>query len=417
MAEKLVLQVAQKSKLAAQKLAIASTFDKNKALLSMADCLTKEMDFILKENEKDMDAARKAGMRKSFLDRLLLTKERILDMATGLRQVAQLQDPVGQVIAGYQAQNGLEICKTRVPLGVIAIIYEARPNVTADAAGLCLKSGNAVILRGGSEAFNSNKAISSILSSACEKAGLSADCIQFISTTDRVAVDVMLRLNDYIDVIIPRGGAELIKKVVQNSSVPVIETGVGICHVFVDKSADFDMARKIAYNAKVSRPSVCNAMETLLVHKEVARAFLPRMIEEFFKADVEIFADSDVCTFDSRIVKAQEENWHTEYGDLKVNIKIVDDIADALNHIAKYGSKHSEAIITNDYEHAKLFQKAVDAAAVYVNTSTRFTDGFEFGLGAEIGISTQKMHARGPMGLVELTSVKFIVNGSGQIRG
>lgn len=409
-------KIAQQAKMAAHELAAASTKEKNKALTMMSDALIKDTQFILTENAKDMEAARKNAMSQAMLDRLLLTDKRIADMAEGLKQVASLPDPIGETICGHIAANGLNINKVRVPLGVIGIIYESRPNVTADAAGLCLKTGNATILRGGSEAFNSNKAITTVLSLAIEKSGLSKYAVQLVDTTDRAAVDIMLRLSGFIDVIIPRGGAGLIKKVVENSSVPVIETGIGICHTFIDESAELEMASDIAFNAKVSRPSVCNAMETLLVHQNIAQVFLPKMLKKFTDANVEIFGDNEVCRLYPETASAQEESWSTEYSDLKLNVKIVKDLEEAIAHITKYGSKHSEAIVTKNYDNAKIFQKRVDAATVYVNASTRFTDGFEFGFGAEIGISTQKLHARGPMGLPELTSIKYIIDGKGQTR-
>lgn len=409
-------KIAIQAKEAAYVLNSISTVEKNKALCAMADDLIREMHFILAENAKDMEAARKDGMTGSMLDRLLLTDDRIEEMALGLKQVASLPDPVGEVIAGWQLPNGLSVCNVRVPLGVIGIIYESRPNVTADAAGLCLKTGNAVILRGGSEAFNSNKAITAVLVSALTASGLPKEAIQLVDTTDRKAIDILLRLHDYIDVIIPRGGAGLIKKVVETSSVPVIQTGVGVCHVFVDETADFDMATNIILNAKVSRPSVCNAMETLLVHKGISLSFLPKILRSLSEARVEIFGDPDVCALYNKAIPADENTWSKEYSDLKISVKVVADVNEAISHINQYGSKHSEAIVTENYADARLFQQKVDAAAVYVNASTRFTDGFEFGFGAEIGISTQKLHARGPMGLKELTSAKYLISGNGQIR-
>ncbi len=409
-------KIARQAKVASAIMASVSTAVKNKALLAMADALLKEQNHLLDENRKDMEKARKSSIPEAMLDRLLLTGSRIEAMALGLRQVAALPDPVGEVMAGHQSPNGLNIAKVRVPLGVIAIIYESRPNVTADAAGLCLKTGNAVILRGGSEAINSNLAIAATLSRAAQAAGMPPDCIQLVGTTDRQAVDILLRLNGFIDVVIPRGGAGLIKKVVETSSVPVIETGIGVCHTFVDESADFTMAADIAFNAKVSRPAVCNSMETLLVHEKIAQEFLPSLLERFAVAGVELFGCKQVCELYPAAKAATEEDWAAEYSDLKLAVKIVADIQEALAHIEKYGSKHSEAIVTKDYPNARLFQQRVDAAAVYVNASTRFTDGFEFGFGAEIGISTQKLHARGPMGLPELTSVKYLINGDGQIR-
>ena len=402
---------------AARVLANVSTKVKNDALKAMAEALCLCKNYILEENRADMESGRQNGMSESMLDRLMLTEGRIEGMAIGLRQVAELADPVGEVIAGRQLANGLNLTKIRVPLGVIAIIYEARPNVTADAIGLCLKSGNAVILKGGSEAIRSNKAIAGVLTEAAENAGIPKAALQFIDSVDRAAVQELIRMDRYVDVVIPRGGAGLIKMVVQNSSVPVIQTGVGVCHTFVDENADLVMAREIAFNAKVSRPSVCNAMETLLVHEKIAAEFLPAMLKRYFDAGVKIFGCPQTKAFDTRVEEATEEDWATEYGDLRLSVKIVKDIDEAIDHIAEYGTKHSEAIVTRSYESARKFQQNVDAAAVYVNASTRFTDGFEFGFGAEIGISTQKLHARGPMALPELTSVKYLINGTGQIRG
>ena len=409
---------------AAGKLAVVSAAVKNKALLAMADALLAKTDFIIEANDRDMQAAKENGMRESMQDRLRLTPERIAGMAEGLQQVAALPDPIGNVIGGQTLANGLKITKVRVPLGVIGIIYEARPNVTADAIGLCLKSGNAVVLKGGSEAMQSNLAVAGVLTEAAEAAGIPQGAIQLIDTTDRAAVTALIKMNEFVDVVIPRGGAGLIKAVVQNATVPVIETGSGVCHTYVDASADCEMARKIAFNAKVQRPSVCNAMETLLVHKDVAGKFLPLMLDEYFKAGVQIFGCPAVqfgCPavqeFDERVQPATEEDWATEYGDLRLSVKIVADIDEALAHIAKYSTKHSECIVTKDYNMARKFQDSVDAAAVYVNASTRFTDGFEFGMGAEIGISTQKLHARGPMALPELTSYKYLITGNGQVRG
>ena len=413
----LVRAKAEAAHKAACALGVVSAAVKNKAMLAMADALLAKTDFIIEANDRDMQAARENGMKESMQDRLRLTPERIEGMAEGLRQVAALPDPVGNVIGGQTLANGLKITKVRVPLGVIGIIYEARPNVTADAIGLCLKSGNAVVLKGGSEAMQSNMAVAGVLTEAAEAAGIPQGAIQFIDTADRAAVTALIKLNDFVDVVIPRGGAGLIKAVVQNATVPVIETGSGVCHTYVDAAADCAMARKIAFNAKVQRPSVCNAMETLLVHKDVAGKFLPQMLDEYFKAGVTVFGCQATQEFDERVQPATEEDWATEYGDLRLSVKIVESIDEALEHIAKYGTKHSECIVTEDYNAARKFQDCVDAAAVYVNASTRFTDGFEFGFGAEIGISTQKLHARGPMALPELTSYKFLINGSGQTRG
>ncbi len=412
----LVKAKAQAAKQAAAKLAVTSTAVKNAALLAMAAALEAQQSEILAANERDMTAAAAKGMKSSMLDRLKLTAERISGMADGLRQVAGLADPVGNVIDGKTLPNGLHITKIRVPLGVIGIIYEARPNVTADAAGLCLKSGNAVILKGGSEAMESNKTVAAILAQAAEGAGIPAGSIQFIDTSDRQAVQDLIHMNGLVDVVIPRGGAGLIQAVVRNASVPVIETGAGVCHTYVDKDADVEMAMKIAFNAKVQRPSVCNAMETLLVHKDIADKFLPMMLMMYNSSAVEIRGDEAVQEYSGQVHPATEEDWSTEYGDLRLSVKIVDSIKEAMAHIAKYGTGHSECIVTNNYQAAQLFQYTVDAAAVYVNASTRFTDGNEFGFGAEIGISTQKLHARGPMALPELTSTKYLINGNGQVR-
>ena len=412
----LVKAKAQAAKQAAAKLAVTSTAVKNVALLAMAAALEAQQSEILAANERDMTAAAAKGMKSSMLDRLKLTAERISGMADGLRQVAGLADPVGNVIDGKTLPNGLHITKIRVPLGVIGIIYEARPNVTADAAGLCLKSGNAVILKGGSEAMESNKTVAAILAQAAEGAGIPAGSIQFIDTSDRQAVQELIHMNGLVDVVIPRGGAGLIQAVVRNASVPVIETGAGVCHTYVDKDADVEMAMKIAFNAKVQRPSVCNAMETLLVHKDIADKFLPMMLMMYNSSAVEIRGDEAVQEYSGQVHPVTEEDWSTEYGDLRLSVKIVDSIEEAMAHIAKYGTGHSECIVTNNYQAAQLFQYTVDAAAVYVNASTRFTDGNEFGFGAEIGISTQKLHARGPMALPELTSTKYLINGNGQVR-
>lgn len=412
----LVKAKAQAAKQAAAKLAVTSTAVKNAALLAMAAALEAQQAEILAANERDMTAAAAKGMKSSMLDRLKLTAERISGMADGLRQVAGLADPVGNVIDGKTLPNGLHITKIRVPLGVIGIIYEARPNVTADAAGLCLKSGNAVILKGGSEAMESNKTVAAILAQAAEGAGIPAGSIQFIDTSDRQAVQDLIHMNGLVDVVIPRGGAGLIQAVVRNASVPVIETGAGVCHTYVDKDANVEMAMKIAFNAKVQRPSVCNAMETLLVHKDIADKFLPMMLMMYNSSAVEIRGDETVQEYSGQVHPATEEDWSTEYGDLRLSVKIVDSIEEAMAHIAKYGTGHSECIVTDNYQAAQIFQYTVDAAAVYVNASTRFTDGNEFGFGAEIGISTQKLHARGPMALPELTSTKYLINGNGQVR-
>lgn len=413
----LVRSKATAAKKAAAELAVTSTAVKNRALLAMAQALRDRQADILQANAEDMRQAAAKGMKASMLDRLKLTEQRIVGMAEGLEQVAGLPDPVGSIVGGSRLANGMTVTKVRVPLGVIGIIYEARPNVTADAAGLCLKSGNAVILKGGSEAMQSNKIIAAVLAEAAEKAGIPAGAVQFIDTSDRQAVTDLIHMNGLVDVVIPRGGAGLIKAVVMNATVPVIETGAGVCHTFVDASADVQMAMDIAYNAKVQRPSVCNAMETLLVHKDIAGKFLPPMLEKYFAAGVEIRGDERVQAFSSQVLAATEEDWSTEYGDLRLSVKVVDSLEEAMEHIAAYSTGHSECIVTSDYANARKFQLRVDAAAVYVNASTRFTDGFEFGFGAEIGISTQKLHARGPMALPELTSTKYLIDGSGQVRG
>lgn len=413
----LVKAKAAVAKKAAGKLAITSTAIKNKAMLAMAQALLDKQEEILAANAVDMEAAAAKGMKTSMLDRLKLTPERIAGMAEGLEQVAALPDPIGNVVGGSRLANGLSITKVRVPLGVIGIIYEARPNVTADAVGLCLKSGNAVILKGGSEAMQSNIAIANILSEAAEATGIPEGSVQFVDTSDRQAVTDLIHMNGLVDVVIPRGGAGLIKTVVMNATVPVIETGAGVCHTFIDASADVEMAMKICYNAKVQRPSVCNAMETLLVHKDAADKFMPSMLAKYFEAGVEIRGDERVQAYSDKVVPVTEEDWSTEYGDLRLSVKIVDSLEEAMEHIAQYTTYHSECIVTEDYENARIFQLGVDAAAVYVNASTRFTDGFEFGFGAEIGISTQKLHARGPMALPELTSTKYLINGNGQVRG
>ena len=413
----LVKAKAAAAKKAAGKLAITSTAIKNKAMLAMAQALLDKQEEILAANAIDMETAAAKGMKASMLDRLKLTPERIVGMAEGLEQVAALPDPIGNVVGGSRLANGLTVTKVRVPLGVIGIIYEARPNVTADAVGLCLKSGNAVILKGGSEAMQSNLTIAKVLSDAAEAVGIPKGSVQFVDTSDRQAVTDLIHMNGLVDVVIPRGGAGLIKTVVMNATVPVIETGAGVCHTFIDASADVEMAMKICYNAKVQRPSVCNAMETLLVHKDAAEKFMPPMLAKYFEAGVEIRGDERVQAFSDKVVPVTEEDWSTEYGDLRLSVKIVDSLEEAMEHIAKYTTYHSECIVTEDYENARTFQLGVDAAAVYVNASTRFTDGFEFGFGAEIGISTQKLHARGPMALPELTSTKYLINGNGQVRG
>lgn len=390
---------------------------KDEALNAIAKALRENADKIIKANDIDIENGKNAGLTKSLLDRLKLTEERINGMADGVSEVASLADPVGRVLDGRTLKNGLQIEKVTVPMGVIGIIFEARPNVTSDAAALCLKAGSAVILRGGKEAINSNKAIAEIMRDAIENAGLPRDCVSLVKDTTRQSATELMQLSDYLDVLIPRGGAGLIKSVVENAKVPVIETGVGNCHVYVDKSADVDMAKSIIFNAKTSRPSVCNAIETVLVHKDIAEKALPEIRAELDKMNVEIRGcERTRAILGDSVVPATENDYAIEFLDYILAVKVVDSLDDALAHIAKYSTGHSESIITSDYESANKFTACVDSAAVYVNASTRFTDGGEFGLGAEIGISTQKLHARGPMGLNELTSSKFIIRGNGQIR-
>ena len=414
--QKTMREKAEAAKRASRALAILPTGVKNEALRAMADALEKRAELVLEANAQDLEEARAKGLKRSYLDRLMLNEGRIRQMAEGLRQTAALPDPICQGDYSTIRPNGLEIRRVRVPLGVIGIIYEARPNVTADAAGLCLKAGNAVLLRGGSEAIRSNTAISSLLMKAAYKTGIPEGALQFVEFTDREAVDAMTHMTGLLDVIIPRGGAGLIRHIVENSSVPVIETGTGVCHTFVDESADFDMAIRIAVNAKTSHPSVCNAMETLLVHEAIADAFLPQLARAMEEKHVALRGDARAREICPEMQEATEEDWRTEYGDLILSIRVVPDLAAAIAHINKYNTGHSETIVTENLESAHRFQKEVDAAAVYVNASTRFTDGFEFGFGAEIGISTQKLHARGPMGLEALTSTKYLIYGEGQVR-
>ena len=395
----------------------ASTSQKNGALAAISKALIDNKELIIAENAKDIANAKANGMSEAKQDRLLLNEKRIVDIAKSLYDIINLPDPIGEVIGGGNRPNGLQIIKTRVPLGVIAIIYESRPNVTVDAAALCLKTGNVVILKGGKEAINSNICLGNILRKALEETGLPADMIQVVDKTDRETTTEIMRLNGYVDVIIPRGSAGLIQAVVTNASVPVIETGAGNCHVYVDASADLDMAVEITDNANTQRPSVCNAIESLLVHKDIADRFLPMIAERFKVHNVKIYGcDRTIAILGSSVEKATETEYATEFDDYIIAVKVVDDVDEAIAHIRKYSTKHSECIITRSLENAQKFQKQVDAAAVYVNASTRFTDGGEFGFGAEIGISTQKLHARGPMGLTELTTVKYLINGNGQIR-
>ncbi|WP_291650215.1 glutamate-5-semialdehyde dehydrogenase [Clostridium sp.] len=405
-----------RAKEASYDLGIASTTEKNKALESMANALINNRNEIIKANKEDLDRAVKKGISKAMLDRLSLDELRIKDMANGLRELIALEDPIGEVIEMWKRPNGLQIGKQRVSMGVIGIIYEARPNVTCDAAGLCLKTGNAVILRGGSEAINSNKAIVKILANAVKEAGLPEFAVQLVEDTSRETALEMMKLNDYIDVLIPRGGSGLIQTVVKNATVPVIETGVGNCHIYVDEDCDFDMAKDIIINAKTSRPAVCNAAEKMIINENISNEFLPIIVNALREKNVEIRGDEKVKFIIDDIKEANEEDWSKEYLDYIIGAKIVKNVDEAIDHINKYGSGHSEAIVTNSYKNSQKFLNKVNAAAVYVNASTRFTDGSEFGFGAEIGISTQKLHARGPMGLKELTTIKYIIYGNGQVR-
>ena len=411
-----LISLGKKAKEASYILGNLSSKDKNDALYAMADFLIENSKVIIEANKKDLETSRIKGTSESMLDRLALNEARIEGMANGLRQVAALEDPVGEVLGMWTRPNGLQIGKKRVPMGVIGIIYEARPNVTSDAAGLCFKSGNAVILRGGSEAINSNKAIAEALREGLKSVGLVEDAVQLVEDTSREVATEMMKLNDYIDVLIPRGGSGLIKAVVNNATVPVIETGTGNCHIYVDEDCDFEMAKNIIINAKTSRPSVCNAAEKLLINEKIAGKFMPIIFEALRENGVEIRGDESLKALDDSVILASEEEWYNEYLDYTIGVKIIKDIDEAINHINKFGSGHSEAIVTKSYEASQTFLQKVNAAAVYVNASTRFTDGEEFGFGAEIGISTQKLHARGPMGLKELTTVKYIIFGNGQIR-
>lgn len=397
--------------------ATASTAEKNAALAAISAALRESIDVILDSNEADLIAARENGMSEAMQDRLRLTADRINGIADGVDDVIKLEDPIGEVISGSVRPNGMSITKVRVPLGTIAIIFESRPNVTVDAAVLCLKSGNAVILRGGKEAFNSNRCLCSIMRSALAKVGMPEDLIQFVEDTSREVSNEIMRCSDYIDVLIPRGGAGLIRACKQNATVPVIETGTGNCHVFVDETADLPMAVSIVNNGKTRRVSVCNAVESLLVHENIAEEFLPMIKAKLNAKHVEIRGcERTKAILGDSVVPATEEDYATEFLDYIISVKVVKSLDEAIEHIDKYTTHHSECIVTNDLANAERFQKEIDAAAVYVNVSTAFTDGGMFGLGAEIGISTQKLHARGPMGLRELTSMKFLIGGNGQIR-
>jgi glutamate-5-semialdehyde dehydrogenase len=416
MMERSIEELARSVKAAAASMYVSPTAQKNRLLRAIASRLREAMPGVLAANTADLDAARGSGLSPVMLDRLMLNEARVVQMVRGVRDVIALPDPVGEITESRKRPNGLKVTRVRVPLGAVGIIYEARPNVTVDAAVLCLKAGNAVLLRGGSEAIRTNTALVRVLRVALEDVGLPADAVGFVESTDREAVHVMLKQDRSLDVIIPRGSQQLIRFIQENSSVPVIAHGEGNCHVYVDRSADLAMAEEIVFNAKTQRPSVCNAAEKLLIHRGVASKALPRIIGRLREAGVEVRGDERARAIVPDILPAMEADWSTEYLDLIIAVKVVDDVDAAISHINQWGSHHSDAIVTRTERNAERFLRSVDSAAVYVNASTRFTDGYEFGLGAEIGISTQKLHARGPMGLVELTTTKFVVHGRGQVR-
>lgn len=412
----MLLELGQNAKEAENMLRTITTNKKNQVLAAVAEHLVECTDELIKANAVDVENGKKNNMPEGLVDRLLLTPERIQGMAEGLQQLVALEDPIGEVTGMKKRPNGLLIGQKRVPLGVIGIIYEARPNVTADAFGLCFKTGNVVILKGGSDAIHSNEAIVKCIRETLKANDITENAIQLIQDTSRETAAEFMKMNEYVDVLIPRGGKGLIKAVVNQSTIPVIETGTGNCHIYVDEYADFEMAKNIVINAKTSRPSVCNAAEKLLVNEKIAKEFMPLILKSLRDKEVEIRGDESAIAYDSSIIKATDEEWYNEYLDYKIGVKVVKDIDEAINIINKFGSGHSEAIVTKDYENSQKFLQKVNAAAVYVNASTRFTDGEEFGFGAEIGISTQKLHARGPMGLKELTTIKYIIYGNGQIR-
>ncbi|RIW28607.1 glutamate-5-semialdehyde dehydrogenase [Bacillus salacetis] len=404
------------AKKAAKSLSLLTTEEKNEALLTLASTLEEQFGNILEANEKDLDRGREKGFDEAFMDRLSLSKERIFDFANGLREVSELEDPTGLTVSGWTLENDLDVAKVTVPLGVIGMIYEARPNVTVDATGLALKSGNAIVLKGGSNAITSNKAIVDVMHKALEKTKIPKEAVQFINTTDREATQQLFTMKEHVDVLIPRGGGALINAVVNNATVPVLETGVGNCHIYIDKEADTKMALSILVNAKTDRPAVCNAAETVIIHRDWLAENKEQLIETFNKYNITVHGDEEACAVIPDCTPAGEEDWANEYLSLDIAVKTADTAADAINHIEKYGTKHSEAIITDNKETAKMFMTLVDAAAIYHNASTRFTDGSALGFGAEIGISTQKLHARGPMGLPALTTVKYMMTGNGQTR-
>ncbi|MCD4709462.1 MAG: glutamate-5-semialdehyde dehydrogenase [Bacteroidales bacterium] len=411
-----LIDIGKRAKQASGQLAHLNTDQKNRVLLMVADLLESSTSNILEANAADLEQGEEMGLKGAIVERLTLSGERIKGIADGLRQIVQLEDPIGEIEEMKRRPNGLLIGKKRVPLGVVGVIYESRPNVTADVAGLCIKTGNVCLLRGGKEAFRSNNAIVKIFHEAITECGLDPYMVQLVQDTSRESAVAMMKLNEYLDILIPRGGAGLIQAVVENSTVPVIETGVGNCHIYVDDAADLEKAVAIVYNAKTHRPGVCNAAESLLVHEKVAGEVLPSIGSSLTAGGVEIRGDRRTCSLIPGAVPATEEDWSAEYLDLVISSKVVGSVEEAVDHISRYGSMHSESIVTENYSHAQYFLERVDAAAVYVNASTRFTDGFEFGYGAEIGISTQKLHARGPMGLKELTTSKYIIYGSGQTR-
>lgn len=414
--EIMIAEMARSARFASRDMAKCPTAKKNEALLKVAGEITRQAEYIKEENKKDLSGAKEAGLSGAFIDRLTIKDPTIRSMADGLAEVSALEDPVGSICRTWIRPNGIQVSRMRIPLGVIGIIYESRPNVTVDAAALCLKAGNAVILRGGSEAYHSNMALSGIIKKALSESGLPEDTVQIVPVRERSAVNALLSQEEYIDLIIPRGGESLIRFVVENSRIPVLKHYKGVCHVYVDEGADLEMARRICFNAKVQRPGVCNAMETMLVHRAAAGEFLPEMAKEFAVAGVEIRGCPETCAILPAAKRATEEDWPAEFLDLILAVKVVSDMDQAISHITKYGSNHTEAIVTSDYNRARRFLNEVDSSVVLVNASTRFNDGGQLGLGAEIGVSTSKLHAFGPMGLEELTTTKFIVLGNGQIR-